>query len=605
MNVEGRAGNSDPGVLEVWEQSFSALCDKYGLARPEATAAEAEISEAFAARFALGILRRSRWLRWRFPKALSRGADSPYCKWLCTRGARKFNLAERAVKKIRGAFRHRPGARISKIYLVDPALQRLCPLGLSPLGQMSFLDWILKHGRPDHQLRDEEILWFLHESTEDIALGLGLSYLVNPAWQEQFPLALTARGWGEFRRWLAEQFPGFFQRHKAGGVPPLLPSAHEAFLQKSLPDRASPPALEGVNLLSHFCYPSGIQQAALWTKAALERCGLATSCRDVPVPLKTEFLDRSAWLGLEIFPVTINNVAPVPYFAPSYQRSGLFRRENVYRIAYWNWELEIIPEEWVEVAPLIGEIWSPTDFVAEAMRSRMPVPVFKMEPGVEVGRIEAVSKSDLGIPHDHYVFLFMFDMYSEIERKNPLAVIRAFRAAFGRNEKATLVIKVSRGAADPDGLKRLETAAREAEIILIDRVVSRESAYGFIEMSDCFVSLHRSEGFGLGLAEAMLLGKPAIATRYSGNLSFMNSGNSLLVDYRLVEILKSGPIYPKGSFWAEPSEEHAVERLREVFSDREKAAAMGARAKIELREKLSLKAAGERMMERLREIPRR
>jgi glycosyltransferase involved in cell wall biosynthesis len=332
---------------------------------------------------------------------------------------------------------------------------------------------------------------------------------------------------------------------------------------------------------------------------------VATSCRDVPVPLKTEFLDRSAWLGLEIFPFTINNVAPVPYFAPAYERSGLFRRDGVYRIAYWNWELETVPGEWVEIAPLIGEIWSPTKFIAEAMRSRMPVPVFEMEPGVEVGAIEAVSRIDLGIPHDHYVFLFMFDMYSEIERKNPLAVIRAFRAAFDRSEKTSLVIKVSRGHADPTGLERLETAARDAGVILVDRVVSRECAYGFIEMSDCFVSLHRSEGFGLGLAEAMLLGKPAIATGYSGNLSFMNSGNSFLVDYKLIEIAQSGPIYPKGSFWAEPSEEQAAERMREVFSNREQAALLGARAKSEMREKLSLKAAGRRMLERIQQIAAR
>ena len=336
MNGEASAGNSEPGVLEVWDQGFPALCDKYGFARPEATAAEAEISEVFAARFALGVLGSSRWLRWRFPKALSSGADSPFCKWLCARGRRKFDLSDRAAKKIRGAFRHRPGARISEIYLVDPALQRLCPLGLSPLGQLSFFDWMMKHGRADQGLRDDEILWFLHESTEEIARGLALSYLVNPAWQEQFPLALTTPGWGEFRHRLAKQFPVFFQQHKVGDIPPLLPAAHQAFLEKSRRDLPTFPPIEGVNLLSHFCYPSGIQQAALWTKAALERCGVATSCRDVPVPLKTEFLDRSAWLGLEIFPFTINNVAPVPYFAPNYERNGLFRRNNVYRIAYWN-----------------------------------------------------------------------------------------------------------------------------------------------------------------------------------------------------------------------------------------------------------------------------
>jgi glycosyltransferase involved in cell wall biosynthesis len=596
---------AESSVLDVWSDAFPALCAECGLAPPEATAAEAEISEAFAARFALGVLRRSRWLRWRYPKALSRGADSLFCEWICGRGVRRFRLSDRARKKIRGAFRHRPGKRIYDIYLTDPALQSLCPLGLSPLGQQSFLNWLIKHGRPDQLLRDDEILWFLHESSEDLGHGLALSYLVNPEGQRDYPLALTRSGWKTFARSFEAQYPAFFQGRRLGAAPPpLLPSPHQIFLEHPKASRAAADAapIEGVNILSHFCYPSGIQQAALWAKIALERAGLDTSCRDVPVPLKTEFLDRTAWLGLEIYPFTVINVAPTPYFARAYERSGLFRREGVYRIAYWAWELETIPDEWLEVAPLLDEIWAPTEFVAQAMRSRLRLPVFKMGPGVEVDRVEKVSKSDLGIPEDHYVFLFMFDMYSELERKNPCAVIRAFRTAFARNEKATLVIKVSRGHADPAGLARLKTAASEAGVVFIDQVVAREKAYGFIEMADCFVSLHRSEGFGLGLAEAMLLGKPAIATRYSGNLDFMNSENSLLVDYKLVDILKSGPIYLKGSYWAEPSEEQAAAYMRQVFEKRARGAAIGTRAQAELREKLSLKSAGDRMVARLREI---
>jgi len=592
-------------VIDVWSEAFPAVCAEHNLALPEGTAAEAEISEAFAARFALGILRRSRWLRWRFPDALSAGADGPFCKWLCGRGARKFRLSDRAVKKIRGAFRRPPGKRIYNVYLLDAALQRLYPLGLSPIGQRPFLGWIIKHGRADQLLQDEEILWFLYESSEDLGKGLALSYLVNPEWQREFPRALAPGGWKDFVRPWKEEFPAFFQRHGLDPAPRwLLSRQHREVIERQNFPREpdGTPAIQGVNILSHFCYPSGIQQAALWTKAALERSGLGTSCRDVPVALKTEFLDRTDWLGLEIYPLTILNVAPTPYFAPAYERSGLHRREGVYRIAYWAWELETIPDEWLEVAPLLDEIWAPTEFVARAMRSRMPLPVFKMEPGVEVDRMEAVSKSELGIAEDRFVFLFMFDMYSEIERKNPLAVIRAFRAAFARNEKATLVIKVSRGHADPAGLERLSAAAKEAGVVFIDRVVTREKAYGFIDMADCFVSLHRSEGFGLGLAEAMLLGKPTIATGYSGNLDFMNSGNSMLVEYELVDILRSGPIYQKGSFWAEPSEAQAAQYMRQVFEDRAGAVALGARAQMEAREKLSLKATGDRMLARLREI---
>ena len=121
------------------------------------------------------------------------------------------------------------------------------------------------------------------------------------------------------------------------------------------------------------------------------------------------------------------------------------------------------------------------------------------------------------------------------------------------------MIKVSRGRSHPEDFSALEQAAREAGVIVVDEVLSRARAYGFIQMCDCFVSLHRAEGFGLCLAEAMLMGKPVIATNYSGNLAFMHPGNSLLVDYTLAEIADDNPIYKTGNHWAEPSIDHAAE----------------------------------------------
>jgi glycosyltransferase involved in cell wall biosynthesis len=121
-------------------------------------------------------------------------------------------------------------------------------------------------------------------------------------------------------------------------------------------------------------------------------------------------------------------------------------------------------------------------------------------------------------------------------------------------------------------------------------------------MSDCFVSLHRAEGFGLGLAEAMLLGKPVIATRYSGNLDFMGPENSLLVDYERVEIKEDRPIYPRGEFWAEPSVQHAAAYMREVFEHPEEARARAERAQAGIERLLCLEAAGKRMRERLEHI---
>ena len=137
---------------------------------------------------------------------------------------------------------------------------------------------------------------------------------------------------------------------------------------------------------------------------------------------------------------------------------------------------------------------------------------------------------------------------------------------------------------------------------IIEELVSRSEALGYIDMCDCFISLHRSEGFGLPLAEAMLLGKPVIATNYSGNLSFMTPENSWLVDYELKEITGSGPIYTEGNRWADPSEEHAAKLMRFVFKHRKEAEAKATRAQLELKRKLSLQAAGERMSNRLKQI---
>ena len=124
----------------------------------------------------------------------------------------------------------------------------------------------------------------------------------------------------------------------------------------------------------------------------------------------------------------------------------------------------------------------------------------------------------------------------------------------------------------------------------------------FIAMCDCFVSLHRAEGFSLGLAGAMLMGKPVIGTNYSGNLAFMNRENSLLVDFELVEIAENGYVYKKGFRWAEPSEAHAAELMRSVFEKRHEHKVRAERAKKGIAEQFSVEKAGERMKWRLEEV---
>src|ERR1051325_6165568 len=225
--------------------------------------------------------------------------------------------------------------RVRDVYLNDPELQKLYPLGLQPVSQFHFLGWLTKHGRADQDLADTEILQFLHESAADQLRGWCLTYLLHPAWQKHFPSALTSLGWEKFRAWIHASYGELLRAPLPEKAPSDLPAAASA---------------EGVNIISHFSNPSGIQQAALWTKEALERAGLRTSCRDVPVPRRLVPDDREQRLGQEIFPVTILTHAATPYFESGYERAGLFPWDDVYRVAYWAWELETVPDEWVEAA---------------------------------------------------------------------------------------------------------------------------------------------------------------------------------------------------------------------------------------------------------------
>ena len=551
-------------------------------------------SERAAAGFLLHLLIRGR-RRWPF-----REWDLNRVGRQVARRARRRGISAAGIEKIRGALRRPAGERVYYIYLNRPDLQQIYPLGLMPLGQAHFISWLATHGRDDFALKNEEILWFFFQSASELHRGVVLTYLLRPTWQAEFPDALTARGWQPFIRALRRAFGRYFPARKLSRFPAEL--ALSARLQFERTHSGEP--LRGANVISHFCNPSGLQQAALSTKAGLECAGLHTSCRDVPVPRHYIPPDREKWLGLEIHPVTILTHAATPYFINGYERAGLHRRSDVYRVAYWHWELEAVPQEWIESALTVDEIWAPTPFIADAMRRVMPRPVVDMLPGVKIGAIEPVTKEELGVARERFVFLFMFDLHSQIHRKNPRATVTAFKQAFGAREPVTLVIKATGGDIFKDDFETLEQICRVENVVLVHEVMSRARAYGMLEMCDCFVSLHRSEGFGLGLAEAMLLGKPVIATGYSGNLAFMNRENSMLVDYEIVEITEDRPVYTKGNRWAEPSVAHAAELMRDVFENREAAFEKARRVQPEVAELLSLQAAGRRMRDRLEQIMR-
>jgi glycosyltransferase involved in cell wall biosynthesis/SAM-dependent methyltransferase len=276
---------------------------------------------------------------------------------------------------------------------------------------------------------------------------------------------------------------------------------------------------------------------------------------------------------------------------------------NRYSIGLWFWEVTAAPVgAWDPAFALLDEVWAPTRHVAEAVRSVSPIRVEQITLPIEMGPPAPVPRSALGLPEGH-MFLFSFDYLSVFARKNPLAVVEAYRRAFPEPDEAVLVIKSINHEHDPDGHARLrEAALGRSDIVLIDRYLDPALKDGLMAACDSYVSLHRSEGFGLTMAEAMYLGKPVIATGYSGNLDFMTDDNSYLVDFDLVGIGAGAAPYPPDGSWAQPRVEHAALLMREVYDDPEAARARGDEAARSVRETHSARVAGERMLERLEAV---
>jgi len=362
---------------------------------------------------------------------------------------------------------------------------------------------------------------------------------------------------------------------------------------------------QGLNVIGYVRAESGVGESARSTLRALNAAGVEHSIVDFQfgnVSRMDEAIDETKLNGLRfganLFHINADQIA----VAQEALGEEFFGRN--YRIGYWAWELGRFPDQWQSAFSCLHEVWVPSTFCQRAVAAKSPVPVVCVPHNIEIATPGARDRRGFGLREDSFVFLTMADMLSIPERKNIVGAAEAFLRAFGGGDTAAqLVMKLSNPENRPDMMEALrEYAARCPGIILIDRYFSRSEISTLIDTVDCFVSLHRSEGFGLGIAESMVREKAVIATGWSGNMDFTNVGNALIVDYELVELDRDYGPYAKGEVWADPSIDDAAAKMRTVFENADLRERLVRRAREDCIRLLSPEVIGRTVQERLARI---
>lgn len=360
----------------------------------------------------------------------------------------------------------------------------------------------------------------------------------------------------------------------------------------------------GVNLIGNICAESGLGQSCRLVASALDKTGFPLSIYKYE-QLGAEGQGDHSWknrLSKEL-PYDVNLIHINPHelgLAFIQQDASVWNYR--YNIGYWLWELEEFPDEWTPCFQCLDEIWAPSEFICNAIRKKTTLPVRCMPYYVDVHIGTIYERKHFGIPKDKFLYLMMYDQSSCMERKNPIGVLNAFKMAFEKeNENVGLVIKINNPT--PESRKQIRSVLDGyTNVYLIEETLSRDEVNSLTKCVDVVVSLHRAEGFGLVLAEAMLLGTPTVATNWSSNTEFMNENVACMVDYELITIEKDMPPFKAGNRWADANLDQAAEYMKKLYEDKEYYEMIRKNAKEYAKEKLGMDQAAGRIRERLKEI---
>lgn len=374
---------------------------------------------------------------------------------------------------------------------------------------------------------------------------------------------------------------------------------------------AAAPALDrDLCLVGHIYAPIGMGEHVRLTFRAMRAAGLRPGLADI-----YGLVQRDALQAEEFDPFLRDEFGRINVFhingdevAQSLAHTAARQRPDAYNIVYPAWELSKYPLEWAGQLERFDEVWAPSRFIADSIAGSVARPVRHMPLACEVILSSFLGRRYFGIAENTYAFLFFFDLRSYATRKNPGAVLEAFRQLRAARPwaEATLVMKVNGAVENPDAFAALCETARDLgdRVVFLDKTMTDNEVKNLVRCCDCFVSLHRSEGFGRGMAEAMFLGRPVIATGYSGNMDFCDDDTALLVRFSMIPVREGEYPHAPGQEWADPDVGHAAELMIRLAQDPAWGRELGRRASVKMRKGFGLRAAGDRYRRRIEAIRR-
>jgi glycosyltransferase involved in cell wall biosynthesis len=362
------------------------------------------------------------------------------------------------------------------------------------------------------------------------------------------------------------------------------------------------PEATGLNVIGWLRAAVGIGESARCMVRACDAAQLPVALIDMKLNCLNRLGDDSLAARLQDdSPHTVNvfHIDP-PVSDQIDHHHGSALRENGYNVAYWAWELPEFPDAWVRQSACFDEIWCPSEFVRAAIAPKVKIPVMVMPHAIGFTVPDGDARAHFSLPVSRFLFLVVYDLNSSQERKNPLGAIESYRRAFPVEEGVGLVIKTQNVERHPGEFARLRSAiAGLQQVTLIVETLSVEDIRRLESACDTLVSLHRAEGFGLGLAECMFLGKPVISTDWSAPSEFINAANGCPVRYSLVQLQETHGPYTRGQTWAEPDLDHAAAWMRRLVGEFGLADRLGAAARVTVRERFSPAIIGAKYQQRL------